>query len=409
MRRLPLFSASASAQGDNMKARSILFALLGLLSSFALLASPVVAKRLVVDVGKLACPAAAYTSIQAAVNAASPGDEIHICKGIYVEQVVIQKPLDIDTDNGATLMPSAMLQNSTSLFDSSPLAVALLVANTTSVSIDGLIVDGSNSGISACSPDLFGIAFQNASGNIRHTTVRNFKLASNLNGCQSGSGIFVQSGGGQISDVTIDSNSVHDFQKNGITADEAGSQVSIRSNVVTGLGPTTGAAQNGIQIGFGAAGSIDRNTVTNNLWSPCTSTTNCAAVATNILVAQSDGVTVSDNTVAVSQVGIFIDGNSADLSGNQSSANSVFDGIRLQGNSNQARQNTVFNASESGIFLDGDNNVIRNNSITEASIGILKTTASSGNLIHSNSIFDCPVPVQDPSPRSLASLLSPKR
>lgn len=392
-----------------MKLHSFFLAVFGLLCSFALFTSPVAAKRLLVDVDKLACPTAAYTSIQAAVTAASPGDEIRICQGTYVEQIVIQKPLDIDAEDGAILMPSAMLQNSTSLFDAAPLAVALLVANTTGVSIDGLIVDGSNSGISACSPDLFGIAFQNASGYIRHTTVRNFKLASSLNGCQSGSGIFVQSGGGQISDVTIDSNSVHDFQKNGITADEAGSQVSIRGNVVTGLGPTTGAAQNGIQIGFGAAGLIDRNTVTNNLWSPCASITACAAVATNILVTQSDGVTVSDSTVAVSQVGIFVDANSADLTGNQSSASSVFDGIRLQGNSNQARHNSVFSASESGIFLDGNDNVIRNNSITEASIAILKTTSSTGNLIQSNSIFGCPITVQDPPSRSIASLLSPKR
>ena len=39
----------------------------------------------------------------------------------------------------------------------------------------------------------------------------------------------------------------------------------------------------GIQIGFGAAGSIRNNTVTNNLWSPCTAIATCTAVATNIL------------------------------------------------------------------------------------------------------------------------------
>jgi parallel beta-helix repeat protein len=392
-----------------MNLRAILLAVLMLFVFSAIRSVPVAASQLLVDVDKVACPLASYTSIQAAVNAASPGDEIRICKGIYVEQVVIQKSLDIHADNGAILMPSAMVANSTSLFDASPLAVALLVTNASGVSVDGLIVDGTNSGISACAPDFFGIAFQNASGSIRRTVVRNFKLSASLNGCQTGTGILVQSGGGQISSVAIDSTSVHDFQKNGITANEVGTQVHIRGNFVTGVGPTTGAAQNGIQVGFGATGSIMDNTVSNNIWSPCVAVSTCTAVATNILVTQSDGVTVSGNSVSVSQVGIFIDANSAQLFDNQASANSVFDGIRLEGNSSYGRDNTVFNSSESGIFLDGDNNVVRNNTVTEASIGILKTTTSSGNLIQLNSIFDCPITIQDPSARSIAKLLSPQR
>jgi parallel beta-helix repeat protein len=384
--------------------RFILAALL-----FSLVPAPAFAKQILVDDDKLDCPSAAFTKIQDAVNAASPGDEIHVCKGTYVEQVAIHKPLDIFGDSGAILRPSNMQQNSTSLFSSAPLAVALLVSDADGVSIEGLIVDGANNGISACSPDLFGIAFQNASGSVRRTTVRNFKLAPNLNGCQSGTAIFVQSGGGQSSSVTIDSTSLHDYQKNGITADEVGTQVLIRDNVVTGIGPTTGAAQNGIQIGFGADGSILRNTVSNNIWSPCGVAATCTAVATNILVTQSDGVTVSSNNATVNQVGIFIDGNSATVTGNLTSASSVFDGILISGSQNQVRRNDIFNAAQAGIFIDGNNNVVRNNTILDAAIGILKTSTSSGNLIQSNSIFDAPILVQDPPTRTLASLLSPQR
>ncbi|HEY4817161.1 MAG TPA: hypothetical protein VIH67_07000, partial [Candidatus Acidoferrum sp.] len=124
--------------------------------------------RLVVDDDKVECPNAAFTHIQDAVDAASPGDEIHICKGMYVEQVTIRKPLDIDADNGAVLMPSAMQANTTSLFDAAPIATALLVADTTGVSISGLTLDGANNGISHCAPDLIGISFQNASGGLDH-------------------------------------------------------------------------------------------------------------------------------------------------------------------------------------------------------------------------------------------------
>jgi nitrous oxidase accessory protein NosD len=365
--------------------------------------------RLVVDDDKVECPNAQFTRIQDAVDAASPGDEIRICKGIYVEQVAIRKPLTIDADNGAILMPSAMQANTTSLFDAAPIATALLIAGTSGVSISGLTVDGVNNGITQCAPDLIGISFQNASGELDRTAVRNFKLTPSPNGCQSGTGIFVQSGNGGISKVEIDHCTVHDFQKNGITADEIGTVTTIRRNVVTGIGPTTGAAQNGVQIGFGAAGSILDNVVTNNVWAPCTAVATCTTVATNILVTQSDGVDVSGNTAGIGQVNIFVHGNNAEIERNETFATVVFDGIRLQGDQSRVRQNHVLNGAESGIFLSGNSNVVTGNVITEAAIGTLKETGSSGNIIAGNHFFNTPVPVQDPQFIDAAKLISPKR
>jgi Right handed beta helix region len=365
--------------------------------------------QLVVDDDKVECPNAGFTHIQDAVDAASPGDEIRVCKGIYVEQVAIRKPLKIDADNGAILIPSAMQANTTSLFDAAPIATALLVADTTGVSISGLNVDGVNSGISQCAPDLIGISFQNASGELDRTAVRNFKLAASLNGCQSGTGVFVQSGNGGVSKVEIDHCTIHDFQKNGITADEKGTVTIIRRNVVTGIGATTGAAQNGVQIGFGAAGSILDNVVTNNVWAPCTAITTCTAVATNILVTQSDGVEVSGNTAGISQVNIFVHGNNAEIERNETFSTVVFDGIRSQGDQSRVRQNHVFNGAESGIFLSGNSNVVTDNVITEAAIGVLKETGSSGNIIARNRFFNTPVAVQDPQFIDAAKLISPKR
>jgi len=365
--------------------------------------------QLVVDDDKVECPNAGFTRIQDAIDAATAGDQIHICKGIYVEQVAIRKSLAIDADNGAILVPSAMQANTASLFDAAPIATALLVANATGVSISGLTVDGINSGISECAPDLIGISFQNASGELERIAVRNFKLAAALNGCQSGTGIFVQSGNGGVSKVEIEHCTVHDFQKNGITADEIGTVTIIRRNVVTGVGPTTGAAQNGVQIGFGATGSILDNVVTNNVWAPCTAVSTCTAVATNILVTQSDDVEISGNTAGISQVNIFVDGNDAEIKSNETFASVVFDGIRTEGDQSRVRQNHVFNGAESGIFLSGNNNVVTDNVVTEAAIGILKETGSSGNIIRGNRFFNTPVAVQDPQIIDVAKLISPKR
>ena len=367
------------------------------------------ASQLVVDDDKAECPHAGFTHIQDAINSAAAGDRIRICQGTYAEQLTIQKSLTLDADSGAILMPGVMHQNTVSLFDSAPIAAAILVQNAPNVTVRGLIVDGANNGISACAPDLEGITFQNASGSIERTAVRNFKLGSGLEGCQSGTGIFVQSGGGTISNVEINDCTVHDYQKNGITADEIGTNASIRHNVVTGLGPTTGAAQNGIQIGFGAEGVIERNLVTNNIWSPCNVAATCQFVATNILVTQSDGVEVSRNRAGISQVAIFVAGNNASVLRNETFATFVFDGVRIEGNQAHVRDNRVFNGAEAGIFLLGNNNVVRENVITEAPIGILKDTSSMGDLIAANLFFDTPIKVQDPPSAGLAKALQPKR
>jgi len=367
------------------------------------------AATLVVDDDKVECPNAGFTHIQDAIDAAGVGDHIRICKGIYAEQLTIQKSLVLDADSGATLMPGSMHQNTVSLSSSAPIAAAILVRNASNVTVRGLIVDGANHGISACAPDLMGIIFQNASGSIEKSAIRNFKLASGLEGCQSGDAVFVQSGGGGASSVEISDCTIHDYQKNGITANESGTQTVIRSNVVTGLGPTTGAAQNGIQIGFGAEGAIEQNLVTNNIFSPCNLVATCTAVATNILVVQSDGVEVSRNRAGISQVAIFVVANGASVLKNETFATFVFDGVRIEGNQANVRDNQVFNGAEAGIFLLGNDSTVRSNVITEAPIGILKDTSSMGDLIAANLFFDTPIKVQDPPSAGLAKVIQPKR
>lgn len=115
------------------------------------------------------------------------------------------------------------------------------------------------------------------------------------------------------------------------------------------------------------------------------------------------------NTVGINQVGIFVDGNQAEVDGNETFLSGVFEGIRLVGNQARVRRNSVFNGSEAGIFVSGNNNVVERNTITEAAIGILKASGSSGNIIRNNLVFGAPVTVQDPSEVKLVSVISPLR
>jgi len=352
---------------------------------------------IVVGTQSAACPDAQFSKIQDAVDHASPGTVIRICPGTYPEQVSIKIALSLQGENGAVIEPSHLGVNTMGTFSGAPLAPIILVKDTTDVDIQGVIVDGANNDITACGPDFIGILYQNASGEVKRVAVRNIKLSTNLNGCQSGSAILVQSGSAGMSVVDVEDSSIHDYQKNGITGNEIGTKVRIENNVVTGVGPTTGAAQNGIQIGFGADGSISRNTVANHIWSPCVSLESCENIATDILVFESDGVSVEQNVAGFSQTGIDIVANRARVAQNQVFDTLTFDGIKLAGNDNAATDNSITHSDRAGVFIDGNNNNVRRNRINEAAFGVLKVAGSTGNIIFFNNFSNATVIVQDPA------------
>ena len=84
------------------------------------------------------------------------------------------------------------------------------------------------------------------------------------NGCQYGNAIYFYGSSGEIS-----YNTVGNYQKGGIIANlpsPDGEPVNILYNTVRGLGPVTFIAQNGIQMGWGAKGTIRGNTVSGNYY-----------------------------------------------------------------------------------------------------------------------------------------------
>ena len=219
---------------------------------------------------------APFPTIQSAVNAAQPGDTILIAPGIYDEQVKVTTSNITITGSGAaftTIRPLTVVANSSSLRSGFPLAVIVLVDGATGVTVEELTVDGSGGANTfACSPGYVGIFYRAASGAISDTHVTNIFHPA-FAGCQTLLGIFVQSGNGGPnlnSSVVIDSNTVDNYGKNGITANEPGTFVTVTGNTVTGRGPTTlgDAAQNGVQIGFGAHGKVTNNVISNHNYTP---------------------------------------------------------------------------------------------------------------------------------------------
>jgi hypothetical protein len=152
-------------------------------------------------------------------------------------------------------------------------AAQVLVEGNANVRLSNITVDGANNNITTSGLDLRGIYYLNASGQIQNVATRNQILPPGFTGCRSGQGIFVQAGYGMplSQSVNIQNNSVHSFEKNGITADGNTLQVQIQNNSIVGQGLTTGAAENGIQISAGAQGHILQNIISDEIWAPDTS------------------------------------------------------------------------------------------------------------------------------------------
>jgi hypothetical protein len=342
------------------------------------------AATLTVDDDHVQCPNAGFSTIQSAVNAASPNDRINVCPGTYAEQVKVTKPLTIQgievaNQHLSLIMPTAVVANSTSTATGFPIAAIVLVEGTDRVTLTHLAVDGANNALGDCATNLVGIYYRNASGTINDVAVRNIELAPALFGCQVGFGILVQSGGGGRSRVEILDSSIHDYQKNGIVASEAGTEVFVSRNAVSGVGATPLIAQNGIQISFGAKGIVENNSVINHIYSQCTAVNNCSFVSTNILIFQSDGVRVFGNTTGNAQVNIFYSGDRGEVHFNTIQQSPVFDGVALIGNNNRAFGNSVKNSGSEGFYVQGNRNDVIANIINEAPMGIFEDTPSSNN------------------------------
>lgn len=352
-----------------------------------------------------------FATIQKAVNSVPPGSIIKVCPGTYPEQVVIAEDLTLEgiaspAGDAAVILPPAtgLVANTVDVDTGKPIAAQLLVQNAGPVSISNLTVDGTGNAITGCSPDLQGILFQNATGTVKHVAVRNQIPNGIPNGCQIGESIYVQTAAGHSSTVTVENSSVHNYNKNGITGNDLNTNLILTLNYVQGAGvvPVPGAAQNGIQLGYGATGTIKANTVIDNIYGDPT-----VAASADILLydaAENSNVTISRNTVGNSQlpIALYTDtagvGDGVSVTGNKVFGASTYDGIDVCTNGNTVTGNTIVNSAESGVHLDaacgstGQNNTVTGNTILEsACAGILDdTNGGGGNTITGDTYFTVP-------------------
>jgi hypothetical protein len=246
-----------------------------------------------------------YPTIQAAVNAASAGDTITVAAGTYNEQVVITKTLTIQGAGDSTVIkPSQATANTFALFirNGGGKTAAIVVANSSGavVNVKNFKVDGSlivaNQGTLKQATSMVGVLYTDSSGTLDTLKVTDVNI-------KNGSGILVTSVNSASPSISVEINNcyVTNYLKNGITVTGPNATVDIRNNTVNGKGPISNIAQNGIQVSYGATGSLQRNTVDGNWY------TGAGWTSTGILIFESDGVFVQNNTVTGSQTGIGIE------------------------------------------------------------------------------------------------------
>ncbi|MCP4657247.1 MAG: hypothetical protein GY856_17700 [bacterium] len=250
-------------------------------------------------------------TIGAAVAAASSGDTILIAAGVYDEQVAISTGDLTLTGAGrqdTIIRPTTVSANTTSLSSGAAAAAIVLIDAVGGITIEDLQIDGGTAAFGACSPGYVGVFFRNGSGTLRDSWVRNV-FHPGAPGCQFVLGVLVQTADPESALVTVHNNIVENYGKNGITCNDdaslggqAGDTVAtVSGNTVVGRGPLGSgeAAQNGIQIGSGAAAVVSSNYVEGHSYTPFT------WVAAGMLFQNPEQVNTYGNRLHENQVGIY--------------------------------------------------------------------------------------------------------
>lgn len=253
----------------------------------------------------------AYPSIQAAVNAALPGDTVSICPGVYSEQVVVStNNLQIrGAGVGLTVLrPSVVAANTTALTTPGqvPAAPILLVRDVVGVKVSQLTVDGgladTGAGLSSCgfTPHFVGVFYRNASGTVE--TVHVTRLQSST---VCAFGVRMESGAGGSASMVFRANLVDRYGTAGVVCAGLRTACTITGNSVRGVGPNDAQFQVGITVRTGAVARIADNVITDHFHRPGNGKSSGAA---GIFLVYSDPATnphlLRDNVFANNELNV---------------------------------------------------------------------------------------------------------
>ena len=260
-----------------------------------------------------------FSTIQAAIDAASDGDTIVVAAGTYAEQLVIdgKSNLTIEAAAGGNvtveMVASPVFTATAAEANGRDRTAVVTIKDSAGITVHGIEVDGNglaNAMPGGTNPDFEGVLVLNSAATLDGITVVEVRDPLNPDGTpqgsQRGNAIVVLNTDGQEREVTVSDSVVHDFQKNGITVSGAGVTALVSGNEVVGAGflpaPST-IAQNGIQISYGAAATVTDNHISEIGYQ------RGDYVTTGILAYQAaDDITITHNTfVGATTDGLGVD------------------------------------------------------------------------------------------------------
>jgi nitrous oxidase accessory protein NosD len=325
-------------------------------------AAPAGAANRVVDDDHLQCPSAQFTSIQAAVQSAAPGDTVQVCAGLYQETVTVDKPLKLFSSprQAAVIKAPPVIPTVTG---------AIVDVTAPDVRLERFTITGPGGG--PCNSLRYGVFVgNNGSADIRDNRITEIR-DNPFSGCQNGVGVRIGSQFlGEVGHGTVYGNLIDRYQKGGVVVDGPGTTATVQQNRIQGVGPTPTIAQNGIQLSRGATGSAQQNIVLDNSYSgpPVASSTGILLFQESggVDAAQNEATRNDDNLGAYDTTGTVVERNDLYRA-------SLYDGIYMNDDAsgnlirlNYLRNNPLFDCQDA----NGGNTWQNNDGVTSDPPGL---------------------------------------
>ena len=298
-------------------------------------------------------------TITTTINTLNPWGTIYVASGIYNENLVINKEINLIGSGVNTIINPLNAQN--------PL-INITSEGSGSVII-GFILNGTSSssavaisGASSCT-----IANNNITGNqVGVLVAGNNNVVYSNQISDSKDGVYL---GNETEDNIVFGNQINNSTSSGVYC-EGGNNHYINNNTVT-------QSSSGITVNNSKNVNVGSNQVTSN-------------TKTGVTIKNSNNTTITDNNISSNQNGVEIGENSNynTVSDNTISENQN-NGINIDNSqNNQISHNTVQNNVQNGINLNNssENNINNGNNINGSDVGINIENNSNSNIINGNTI-----------------------